>query len=283
MTTGLALIFCFTWSSAFIANKINLRYAPPLWNLTIRCTIAGLLVLGVAYWKKVALPRGWRPYIRLTFFGMFNTALYMLFTLWGLLEVSAGTAAIIASTHPLVMALVAPLALRERLTLGKLIGVLLGCGGVSWVMVTRLGANDTLSGMAWICIGVLSLILGTILFKWYPPREPLLVTNGVQLLMSGVILAPFALLDAPPSSIHMTWQLIVGLSYVTIFVNIVGMAIWLWLLQNDEASKVSAYYFVTPIFGLALSAALLGDVFGWRELTGLAAVAGAIYLVNRTN
>ena len=281
LTTSLALIFCFTWSSAFIANKINLRYAPPLWNLAIRCTAAGLLVLGFAWWSRAGRPSGWRAYLRLTLFGLFNTALYMLFTLWGLQQVSAGTAAIIASTHPLVMALVAPVALKEPLTVPKLAGVLLGCAGISWVMVTRLGANDTLSGMAWVGLGVLSLILGTLLFKWYPPGEPLVVANGVQLLMSGLILAPVAWLDAPPTAIDAAWPLFLGLAYVTIAVNILGMAIWLWLLRHGEASKVSAYYFLTPIIGLALSAALLGDHFGSRELVGLIAVAGAIYLVNR--
>ncbi len=90
--TILALIFCFFWGSAFIANKINLRYAPPLWNLTIRCTIAGLIVLAVVWWRGIRLPRSFRAYLRLAVFGLFNTALYMLCTLWGLQQISAGTA-----------------------------------------------------------------------------------------------------------------------------------------------------------------------------------------------
>jgi len=281
LPTILALIFCFFWSSAFIANKINLRYAPPLWNLTIRFIFAGTVVLAAAYWRGLAFPRNWQAYARLGWFGFFNTALYMLFTLWGLAHVSAGTAAILASTNPLVLTLLGPLVLHESLTRAKLAGVLLGFGGVCFVMLARLGTQDSLVGMLWIGAGVLSLIFATVLFKWYPPREPLIVANGVQLLVSGLVMLPLALLDAPISEVHFGWPLLFGLGYVTIGVSIVGMAIWLWLLQRGEASKVSAYYFLTPIMGLALSTMLLGDRFGGRELLGLLAVVCGIILVNR--
>jgi drug/metabolite transporter (DMT)-like permease len=60
------------------------------------------------------------------------------------------------------------------------------------------------------------------------------------------------------------------------------MTIWLWLLQRGEASKVSTYFFLTPILGLAISAVLLGDSFGLRESMGLVAIACGIYLVNRS-
>ncbi|HZG69037.1 MAG TPA: DMT family transporter [Herpetosiphonaceae bacterium] len=281
LPTVLALIFCFFWSSAFAANKINLRYAPPIWNLTVRCTVAGLIMLLLAFQRKQALPRDWRSYGRLALFGCFNTALYMLFTLWGLQLVSAGTAAIIASTHPLVLTLIAPVALKEAWRARKLCGVLLGFSGIWFVMITRIGTSHSLSGMAWVAAGVLSLIIGTLLFKRYPLQEPLLIANSVQLVTSALLLLPFAVLESSSAHVYATWQLVAGLSYVTLGVNTVGMTIWLWLLQRGEASKVSAYFFLTPIIGLAISAVLLGDHFGLRESIGLMAVGGGIFLVNR--
>ena len=249
LPTVLALIFCFFWSSAFAANKINLRYAPPIWNLTVRCAVAGLIMLLLAFQRKQALPRAWRSYRRLALFGCFNTALYMLFTLWGLQLVSAGTAAIIASTHPLVLTLIAPFALKEAWTTRKLCGVLLGFGGIWFVMITRIGTSHSLSGMAWVAAGVLSLIIGTLLFKRYPLEEPLLIANSVQLVTSAMVLLPLAVLESSSAGVNVTWQLVAGLSYVTLGVNTIGMTIWLWLLQRGEASKVSAYFFLTPILG----------------------------------
>lgn len=280
-STLLALLFCCLWSSAFTANKINLQYATPLWNLAIRCIAGGLIVVFLLWWFGAELPLTVRSYVRLMLFGLFNTTLYMLFTLLGLQRVSAGTAAMIASTHPLVLALVAPVALQEPLTKSKLAGVLLGVIAICWVMVTRIGVDDTHVGMAWVGAGVLSLIVGTVLFKRYAPQESLLVVNAVQLVTSGIVLLPLAWLDTSPTQIRLGWPLVLGLGYVTLAVNIAGMAIWLRLLHYGEASKVSSYYFLTPIIGLGLAAIILDEPFGVREFIGLVAVALAIYLVNR--
>ena len=55
--------------------------------------------------------------------------------------------------------------------------------------------------------------------------------------------------------------------------------LWFWLLRHGEASRVSAFYFLTPIFGLALGALLLGESVRPLDGLGLAAVAAGIVLV----
>jgi drug/metabolite transporter (DMT)-like permease len=56
---------------------------------------------------------------------------------------------------------------------------------------------------------------------------------------------------------------------------------WFWLLSRGAASRVSAFYFLTPIFGLAFGALFLGEVIGAGDLVGLVAVALGIVLVQR--
>jgi probable blue pigment (indigoidine) exporter len=55
--------------------------------------------------------------------------------------------------------------------------------------------------------------------------------------------------------------------------------LWFWLLRHGEASRVSAFYFLTPIFGLGLGALLLGESVRPLDALGLAAVAAGIVLV----
>ena len=57
--------------------------------------------------------------------------------------------------------------------------------------------------------------------------------------------------------------------------------LWFWLLTHGEASRVSAYYYLTPAFGLALSALLLHERIGAHDLAGLVAIAAGIALVQR--
>jgi drug/metabolite transporter (DMT)-like permease len=58
-------------------------------------------------------------------------------------------------------------------------------------------------------------------------------------------------------------------------------ALWFWLLTHGDASRVSAYYFLTPVFGLGLAALLLHEPVGVHDLGGLAAIACGIALVQR--
>ena len=52
-------------------------------------------------------------------------------------------------------------------------------------------------------------------------------------------------------------------------------------MKRGEASVVSSYYFSTPIAGLVLSALLLGEPFGVRDVLGLVAVALGIAFIHR--
>jgi drug/metabolite transporter (DMT)-like permease len=56
--------------------------------------------------------------------------------------------------------------------------------------------------------------------------------------------------------------------------------LWFWLLEQGEASRVTAFYFLSPVFGLAIAAAF-GEALTFRDLGGLVAIAIGIAVVQR--
>ena len=58
--------------------------------------------------------------------------------------------------------------------------------------------------------------------------------------------------------------------------------LWFWILHHGEASRVSAYFFLTPVFGLLIGAALLGERLVWLDAIGLAVIAAGLSLVARS-
>ena len=66
-----------------------------------------------------------------------------------------------------------------------------------------------------------------------------------------------------------------------IVLSVGASLLWFWLLSRGAASRVSAFYFLTPIFGLAFGALFLGEAFGPGDALGLVAVALGIVLVQR--
>ena len=76
--------------------------------------------------------------------------------------------------------------------------------------------------------------------------------------------------------------LILGcIAYQIIWVAFVTYLAWFWLIRNYPASKLSAFLFLTPLFGVLEGAVLLDEHITLRLLTALAMVCIGIYIVNR--
>ena len=277
-----ALFYIFLWASAFVPSKIGVLGSSPLWFLTVRFTVAGLLALGFALAAGARMPRTRRDWIAVVVLGLLGNALYLGCTYEALRHLASGVGAIVASTNPLVLAIVAPWVLREKLTPAKVAGLLLGFGGVVGVMVVRTGSGSAEPrDVAIAFCGVLASVASTIVFKRWCADLDLRAVVPIQLLASGAaLLIPAILFEGTPHAAW-SWQLVASFWYVVVVMSFGASVLWFWLLAHGEASRVSAYYFLTPVFGLALAALLLREPVGVRDLFGLGAIAAGIALVQR--
>lgn len=284
VTVVVALAYITLWSSAFIATKVGVERSPPLTLLVVRFLTAAALMAALAAWRGLRPPRGIRSWLRLALFGSLNSGLALAFTYEALQQLSAGMGSIITASNPLLLALVAPWLLGEPLTRRKALGMVLGFGGVVFVMEARLAVArhlDTPRGMVLSFLHVVTIVAATILYKRLAPREDPLVINAVQLAAGGVALVLPALLLERSATIRLDGQLIFSFLYLVFAISIGASLLWFWLLRRGEASVVSSYYFLTPIFGLLFAALLLGEPLSPRDAIGLAAVAGGIALIAR--
>jgi drug/metabolite transporter (DMT)-like permease len=252
----------------------------PLWVLAIRFLAAGVIQVTLALVLTRPWPRSRASWMSLAAFGLLANAGYLSLTYEALRHLSAGMGAIIASTNPLVLALVAPALLGEPLTPRKLIGLLCGFSGVVVSMASRAGSQTARPidvGMSFI--GVLALVGSTVVFKRLRIHEDLVAANAIQLGSSAVVLVPLALLIEGRPHLAVTAPLVWSLAYLVLLLSIGASFVWFWLLRHGEASRVSAFYFLTPIFGLGLAALVLHESVTWFDGLGLAAVALGITLV----
>jgi drug/metabolite transporter (DMT)-like permease len=70
--------------------------------------------------------------------------------------------------------------------------------------------------------------------------------------------------------------------YQAIWVAVVTYIAWFALIRDYPASLLTSFTFLTPLFGVAFGAALLGEELSPRLLAALILVAAGIYLVNRS-
>src|SRR5262245_9684951 len=274
--------FCVLWSSAFAVAKLALLDCPPLLLVTVRFLVAGGLTLAVAALQPAPWRLSRREVAVFAVLGIANNALYLGFNHLGMETISAGLTALIASANPVLTALLAAVFLGEPMSWRKAAGLLLGIGGVGFIVESRIaGGSDAPIGIAFAVVGLVSLVGGTILFKRLAPNGGIFIGSGIQNLAGGLALAPFAFAFESVGEVAPTWRLLGALAYLVLLVSVLAYPLWLHLLTVIGATGASAYHFLMPPLGLLFGWLLLGEHVVLRDLVGLLPITLGIYLVTR--
>ena len=134
----MGLAFSLMWSSAFATGRVIVAHAPPLAALSLRFAISAVLAVAVAR----ALGQSWRlapaQWRGVAAFGLCQNALYLGLNFVALQRVEASLAAIIASSMPLIVALLGWALRGERVAPLGALGLAVGFGGVALIMGTRM-------------------------------------------------------------------------------------------------------------------------------------------------
>jgi drug/metabolite transporter (DMT)-like permease len=281
--TPLAVVYVLLWASAYVPSKVAATTAPPLWFLVARFVVAGVVMGAIALGLRRVFPDRASAWLVYGTVGVLANAAYLGFTYSALGRgLAAGISAIVASTNPLILALVAPRLLKEPLTWLKVVGLALGFGGGLGVMLARTGtptARPAEVGLAFL--GVAANVASTILFKRVRGSTDLLVINTIQLVAAGLVLVPVAVLLEGTPAARLAPELLLAFAYLVGLLSVGASLLWFWLLSHGAASRVSAFYFLTPVFGLFFGAALLGEPLAPSDGIGLVAIGLGILLVQR--
>jgi drug/metabolite transporter (DMT)-like permease len=275
-------LFCLLWSFAFVAGKIGVTDCPPLILLTARFSLAGILILGISALRGDAWSLSWRDVCVFAVLGVANNALFLGLGYTGLQTVSAGLGGLIVSANPVFTAVLAALFLGEQLTWRKVIGLLLGITGVGFIVWHRMSVGtDSWHGILFTLASLASIVMGTILFKLFAPKGSLWIGNGVQNLVAGVVLLPFAFTLSDVSDIVPSMRLLGAFAFLTLGGSILAYLLWFHLLKVCGATAASAYHFLMPPLGMLFAWIILGEHVEVRDLMGIVPVALSIYLVTR--
>ncbi|WP_425073225.1 DMT family transporter [Sagittula sp. S175] len=274
----MGLAFAAMWSSAFTSARIIVAAAPPLSALALRFLISGLIAVAIALFLRQSwrLTRTqWRATI---IFGICQNALYLGLNFVAMQTVEASLAAIIASTMPLIVALLGWAVFRERLLPQATLGLLAGVAGVALIMGARFGGGMDLFGVALCVLGALALAVATLTLRGASSGGNFMMIVGLQMLIGSVALwVPALLLE----TWDVTWtpRLTVAFAYTTLVPGLAATFVWVLLVDRIGAVRAATFHFLNPFFGVAIAAALLGEDLRVLDMVGVAVIAAGILLV----
>ncbi|MEM9755021.1 MAG: DMT family transporter [Pseudomonadota bacterium] len=274
----LGLLFAVIWSSAFTSARIIVEAAPPLWALTLRYALSGgvgvalAAILGqsarltAAQWRAVVL------------FGICQNAIYLGLNFIAMQWVEASVAAIIASTMPLMVAVLAWAVFGDNLPVQGRLGLVAGLAGVVLIMGQRLGGGADVLGVALCILGAAALSVATLAVRAAGAAGNLLMVVGLQLLVGGTALLPVAFLFEP---VEVDWSSTLALAFVyTTFVpGLLATFLWFVLVERIGPTKAATFHFLNPVFGVLIAFIILDEPLRGTDFLGVAAVAGGILAV----
>jgi drug/metabolite transporter (DMT)-like permease len=274
----MGLAFAAMWSSAFTSARVIVEFAPPLTALALRFLVSGALGVGIAFaiGQNMRLTR--QQWTGVVVFGVCQNALYLGLNFVAMQTIEASLAAIIASTMPLLVALVGWLLLGQRIKAMGVVGLVAGVIGVTLIMGARITGGVDIFGLVLCLVGVVSLTVATLAVLGAASGGNVLMIVGLQMLVGSAMLWGPAL-AFESFDITWNWQLIVAFIYTTIVPGLLATLVWFLLVGRIGAVKASTFHFLNPFFGVAIAAVLLGETIGLLDVVGVVIIAGGILAV----
>ena len=214
---GLLVLLSVLWGGAFFFVGVAVVELPPLTVVLARVGIAAAILLALTLLLGHSLPRtlsAWMPFLVM---GLLNNAVPFSFLNAGQTMVSVGLASIINGMTPLFTALVMASFREERLTIYRVVGVLLGVAGV--VLISRPDADMAdaqLLGIGLCLAATLSYGFAALWGRRHLADVPPLKSATCQLLSSTLIMTVVvAIVDRPwtlPLPSTEVWMALGGLA-----------------------------------------------------------------------
>jgi drug/metabolite transporter (DMT)-like permease len=282
---ALMLVLCLSWGFNQVAVKLALPDIPPLLQATIRSAGALPVLLLIARLRGVrlfvsdgTLPAGLFAGL---LFGLEFVLIYR-----GLLLTSASRAVVFLYTAPFFVALGSFRFLGERLRASQWAGLASSFTGVALaigVPQADVDANVLLGDLMIVGGGALwaatTLVVKATRLLEAPPEKAL----AYQVAMSIPILALAAIISGEKLS-RVPGSLALSLmAYQAIWVVGLTFLLWFALVKTYSASKLSAFTFITPLFGVLASYFILHEPLTLAFAAAALLVIAGLYLVNRPN
>ena len=286
-----ALICCALWGSAFPCIKIGYQMfeipqdavATQILFAGLRFTLAGILVIligSVLSGNLLKINRQNAP--KILKLSLLQTVLQYLFFYIGLANTTGVKASIIEGVNVFIAIFVASLIFRqEKLTMGKLAGCLIGFAGVVLVNLNGNGLDMSfhLNGEGFIFLSTVAYAFSSVYLKRYSKTENPVLLSGWQFIFGGLVMAIMGLLMG--GKITKVTAAGIAMLFYLACISAVAYSLWGILLKYNPVSRVAVFGFMNPVFGVILSAFLLGEreqASGIKSIIALILVSIGIYI-----
>jgi O-acetylserine/cysteine efflux transporter len=267
------------WGLNTPVMKMGLNVVPPLVYNTLRMGLASVITLTALYATGTYKPMPAKDIKHIAALGVFGIFMNQIFIIFGMTQTTAGNAALIMATLPLLVALINRLLGLEHISPRMTGGIVVSLAGVIFVV---LGSDKEISLTGPHLIGAVLVLVGqfcyayyTVLFRRltidYSPYQIIATVMTISALLFGLVTLP--------DLISLQWSAIPAAGwYSIVFSAVLALSlanfVWIRAVGIMGSTKASLYPNLCPVFSIAFAWYFMDETLGFLQAIG----AGVTFL-----
>ena len=270
------------WSSSFMWIKIAVQEVGPTTLVAFRVLFGLLFGIVVILIQRVTLPRSFKEWGPLLLLGITNVAIPFFLISWGEQAIDSAVAAILDATLPLFTILIAHFLLEDdKMTVPKVLGLLIGFAGVVVLMSKDIGASfGSVLGQLAVVLACIFYSGSDVFARKMTESTPGILRSAGPLISATIIMWPTAFLVERPFQIpHLvvTW---IALLFLGVLGSGLAFVMAYYLIHEIGPTRTSMVTYLYPIGGVILGVIFLNEKLSWQLVVGTVLVIISLAVVN---
>lgn len=278
MTVFVFLILCLIWGSTWMAIKIGIADAPPMYTAGVRFVLAVMVLGSIAFARGYRYPRKVSELVKLGYPGLYMFGLSYGFVYMAEGYIDSSLTAVLFGSFPFFVALLSSLRLDvPKIDYRGWLGLVVGFSGVLLISYVQWEASaDLFFGSGLALAGSFVAAWGLIVHKRDYSEVNLVVATSVQMAAGGLPLLLLALLTEDFAQFDFSVVAIGSIVYLALFGSVAAFLMYFWLLRKTTVLVVSLIAFVTPLVAIVLGQLFMEEVLSWRVAVGTVLILSGI-------
>jgi len=271
------------WSASFLWIKIAVSEIGPFALVAFRVTFGALTGILITLFARTKWSRDRATWLTFSLLGVTSVAIPFVLISWGEKTIDSTVASILNATTPLFTIFIAHLYLHDdRITLPKILGLILGFAGVVVLMLQDLDPNsrNSVIGQAAVLVASFFYAASSVYARLKTEHVPGLVRGAAPLVTASLamwIITPVAERPLVIPTLPITW---VAVLWLGILGSGLASILWYYLLHAIGPTRTTVVSYIFPLGGVILGVVFLKEPLTWNLALGAALIISSITVVN---
>lgn len=263
--------------------KIAVQEISPTMLVAFRALFGLLFGIVVILIQRAPWPRSLKSWFPLLLLGITNVAIPFFLISWGETHIDSAVASILDATVPLFTILIAHYLLDDdKITLPKMLGLLIGFGGVVVLMSKDLlnSSTNSILGQVAVILASIFYAVNSVYIRKTTEDIPGIVRSAGPLISASAVMGLATFVFESPiqlPQLGITW---VALLWLGVFGSGLAFAMAYYLIHEIGPTRTTMVTYLFPLGGVILGVTFLNEQLTWQLITGAILIVLSLIVAN---